>query len=318
MDNRENEVITTAASIEKAILKALESLQAERDEVQIEVLEEPSRRLFGGATDAKVRVCLKENRSEEDIEEAREREEGTNSSEDLDDSKGNEAEEVEEAEDVGETEEAEETGSREENEEEDLDGEVNDEAEEADEVYDDDSAANFEEDAFNADDETNYNKAYDQLTDEELDIIADTSIETLRGILVYFGAEEAEIEEYEGEEGELILDIVGENLAMLIGRHGKTLDAMQFLVSSIVSKKTGYRYPVVIDVKAYKHRRKQKIVSIAKASAARAIRQKHEVRLRPMTPFERRIVHIALREDKRVTTYSEGIEPNRCVIIQPT
>ncbi|MCL1846481.1 MAG: KH domain-containing protein [Coriobacteriia bacterium] len=164
--------------------------------------------------------------------------------------------------------------------------------------------------------EKNYNEALKQLTEEELDEIADSAIETIRFFLECFGAQDAEIDEYEGEEGELILDIVGENLAVLIGRHGRTLEAMQFLVSSIVSKKTGFRHPVVVDVKGYRHRRKQKIIGIAKASAARAIRQKHEVRLRPMTPYERRIVHIALREDKRVITESEGTEPNRYIVIQ--
>jgi len=166
------------------------------------------------------------------------------------------------------------------------------------------------------DDEKNYNEAMVELSEEELDVIADAAIDTIRGFLEYFGAEDTEIDEYEGEEGELILDIIGDNLAVLIGRHGKTLDAIQSLVSSIVSKKTGYRHPVVVDVKGYKHRRKQKIVGIARASAARAIRQKHEVRLRPMTPYERRIVHVALRDDKRVKTSSEGIEPNRYVVIQ--
>ncbi len=147
--------------------------------------------------------------------------------------------------------------------------------------------------------------------------MADTTIEALRSVLGYFGADEAEIDEYEGEDGELILDIVGDNLAVLIGRHGKTLDSLQFLVSAMVSKKLGFRYPVVIDIEGYKQRRKQKIVSVAKSSAARAIRQKHEVSLRPMNPYERRIIHIALREDRRVMTSSEGIEPNRYVVIKP-
>jgi spoIIIJ-associated protein len=164
--------------------------------------------------------------------------------------------------------------------------------------------------------EKNYNEAFAELTEEELDEIADTAIEALRGMLVYFGAGEAEIEEYEGDEGELILDIVGENLAVLIGRHGKTLDALQFLVSSIVNKKLDLRHPVIIDVEGYKHRRKQKLISIAKSSAARAIRQKHEVHLRPMTPYERRIVHVALKDDKRIITNSEGAEPYRYVVIQ--
>ena len=85
------------------------------------------------------------------------------------------------------------------------------------------------------------------LTDEELDRIADTAIAALQDILKYFNVGEVTIDEYEGDEGELILDITGDDLAVLIGRHGKTLDALQFLVSAITVRTIGYRYPVVVD-----------------------------------------------------------------------
>lgn len=154
------------------------------------------------------------------------------------------------------------------------------------------------------------------LTDEELDHVADTAIETLRSILRYFDVEDASIDEYEGEDGELILDVVGSDLAVLIGRYGKTLDALQFLVASMVNKKIGFRYPIVIDIEGYRNRRRQKLESIAKSSATRCIRSKSDVRLRPMTPYERRIIHIILRNERRVYTESEGDEPNRYVVIK--
>jgi spoIIIJ-associated protein len=156
-----------------------------------------------------------------------------------------------------------------------------------------------------------------QLSEEELDKIADTAIETLRGILKYFDAEDAEIEEYEGDEGELILDVVGANLAVLIGRYGKSLDALQFVVAAVVNKKIGFRYPIVVDIEGYRHRRRQKLESMAKSSAARCIRNQTDVRLRPMTPYERRIIHIILRDERRVFTESEGEEPNRLIVIRP-
>jgi spoIIIJ-associated protein len=156
-----------------------------------------------------------------------------------------------------------------------------------------------------------------ELSEEELDTIADAAIDVTRDFLEYFGLGEAEIDEYEGDEGELIFDIVGDNLAVLIGRHGKTLDSFQFLLSSIVGKKTGYRHPIIIDVEGYKHRRKQKLVSIASSSAARAVKQKHAVKLRPMSPYERRIIHVALKDNKRIATSSEGTEPGRYVVIRP-
>ncbi|MDR2196962.1 MAG: KH domain-containing protein [Coriobacteriales bacterium] len=191
---------------------------------------------------------------------------------------------------------------------------VEDEPSAADDVGvagDDEGLAGDEEGA-----EHDYNIREVVLTDEELDAIADAAIEAINRLLPWFGVENATIEEYEGDEGELIFDIVGENLAILIGRHGRTLDAFQFVVSSMVAKRIGFRHPLQVDVEGYKHRRKQKLVTIAKSSAARALRQKREVRLRPMTPYERRIVHIALRDDPRVSTTSEGVEPNRQVVIK--
>ena len=87
-----------------------------------------------------------------------------------------------------------------------------------------------------------------ELTDEDLDRIADTAIGALQDILKYFEVGEVTIDEYEGDEGELILDITGDDLAVLIGRHGKTLDALQFLVSAITVRTIGFRYPVIVDV----------------------------------------------------------------------
>ena len=157
-----------------------------------------------------------------------------------------------------------------------------------------------------------------EFTDEELDLVADTAIDALKEILEYFDITTAEINEYEGDEGEIILDIVGgDELAILIGRRGRTLDALQLIVSTISFRKLGFRYPVTIDVESYKHCQRQKIESMAASAASRAYRQDREVKLRPMNPYERRLVHMALRDDERVETVSEGVDPNRCVVIRP-
>ena len=155
------------------------------------------------------------------------------------------------------------------------------------------------------------------LTDEELDRIADTAIAALQDILKYFNVGEVTIDEYEGDEGELILDITGDDLAVLIGRHGKTLDALQFLVSAITVRTIGYRYPVVVDIEGYKGRQREKLESIARSSANRAASQNRSIKLRPMTPYERRIVHITLRDDDCVETASEGEGSARHVVILP-
>ena len=156
-----------------------------------------------------------------------------------------------------------------------------------------------------------------QLTDEQLDEIADTAIAALKDVLKYFNVGEVTIDEYEGDEGELILDITGDDLAVLIGRHGRTLDALQFLISAITVRKIGFRFPVIVDVESYKNRQRQKLEALARSSANKASSQGRSVKLRPMTPYERRIIHVALRDDKRVETASEGEGSARHVVVVP-
>ena len=156
-----------------------------------------------------------------------------------------------------------------------------------------------------------------EVTEEELAAIADTAIAALQDILKYFNVGEVTIDEYEGDEGELILDITGDDLAILIGRHGRTLDALQFVVSAITVRSMGFRYPVIVDVEGYKSRQREKLESIARSTANKAASQHRSVKMRPMTPYERRIVHIALRDDDRVDTASEGEGSARHVVVVP-
>lgn len=156
-----------------------------------------------------------------------------------------------------------------------------------------------------------------EVTEEELDAIADIAIAALQDILKYFNVGEVTIDEYEGDEGELILDITGDDLAILIGRHGRTLDALQFVVSAITVRSMGFRYPVIVDVEGYKSRQREKLESIARSTANKAASQHRSVKMRPMTPYERRIVHIALRDDDRVDTASEGEGSARHVVVVP-
>ena len=157
-------------------------------------------------------------------------------------------------------------------------------------------------------------EAGNELTDDQLDLVADVAVSAIREVLKCFGETSSTIDEYDGDEGELILDINGGDLAVLIGRHGRVLDALQLVISSIVSKKLGFHYPVVVDIEGYKNRRKQKIQNIARAAAARAKRQ-GSARLKPMNAYERRLVHIALVDDEEVSTHSEGEDPARYVVI---
>lgn len=158
-------------------------------------------------------------------------------------------------------------------------------------------------------------KAGEELTDEELDTVADVAITVLRDLLAFFDAADSPIDEYEGDEGELILDVTAPDLAVLIGRHGRTLESLQSLFSLLVSRRLGFRYPVAVDVEGYKSRRHDKVISMARSAASRAVRQHGSVSLPPMSAYERRLVHIALREDERVDTHSEGTDPERRVVI---
>ena len=154
-----------------------------------------------------------------------------------------------------------------------------------------------------------------ELTDAEIDAIADVAVDITRSLLSFFGEDNVNIDEYEGDDGELILDVSNGDLAVLIGRHGKTLDSLQVIVSTLVNNKIGFHYPVVVDIEGYKNRRRQKLRALAKSSAARAKSQRGQVSLSPMSAYERRIIHITLVDDDEVMTHSEGEEPNRHVVI---
>ena len=152
------------------------------------------------------------------------------------------------------------------------------------------------------------------LTDEETDKVADLAVDYLKKILAFFGETESSIDEYDGDEGELILDVNGGDLAVLIGRHGRTLDALQMVLTSLMSSRIKFYYPIVVDIESYKTRRKKKFETIALSAAERACKQ-GRVALAPMNAYERRIVHMTLLGNESVTTHSEGEDPNRRVVV---
>lgn len=152
------------------------------------------------------------------------------------------------------------------------------------------------------------------LTDDETDKVADVAVSYLRELLGFFGETSSSIDEYDGENGELILDVNGGDLAVLIGRHGRTLDALQMVLTSLMSSTLKFYYPITVDIESYKSRRKSKVQGIARSAASRA-RKQGQVSLAPMNAYERRLVHLALMGDDSVTTHSEGEDPNRHVVI---
>ena len=115
----------------------------------------------------------------------------------------------------------------------------------------------------------------------------------------------------------LYIDISGESMGKIIGHHGETLDSMQYLVSLVVNRDRDEYLRVTLDTEGYRGRREQTLIRLAHRLAQKAVRSGRRMRLEPMNPYERRIIHYALQNDENVTTASEGEEPNRRVVITP-
>lgn len=120
---------------------------------------------------------------------------------------------------------------------------------------------------------------------------------------------------YNEEEKEMNVNLEGEDMGILIGKRGQTLDSLQYLVSLVVNKTSADYIRVKLDTENYRERRKETLETLAKNIAYKVKRTKRSVSLEPMNPYERRIIHAALQNDKYVVTRSDGEEPFRHVII---
>ncbi|MCR5824536.1 MAG: protein jag [Lachnospiraceae bacterium] len=120
---------------------------------------------------------------------------------------------------------------------------------------------------------------------------------------------------YDEDEMTMNFEIVGENMGMLIGKRGQTLDSLQYLVSLVVNKESEDYIKVKLDTENYRERRKQTLENLAKNIGSKVKKSGKSVALEPMNPYERRIIHSALQDDKYVETHSEGEEPFRKVVI---
>lgn len=111
------------------------------------------------------------------------------------------------------------------------------------------------------------------------------------------------------------IDLSGDEMGVLIGKRGQTLDSLQYLVSLVINKESENYIRVKVDTENYRQRRKETLENLAKNIAYKVKRTKRSVSLEPMNPYERRIIHSALQNDKYVTTHSEGEEPFRRVVV---
>lgn len=120
---------------------------------------------------------------------------------------------------------------------------------------------------------------------------------------------------YNASDRELLVSMEGDDMGILIGKRGQTLDSLQYLVSLVVNKETEGYLRVKLDTENYRERRKETLETLAKNISYKVKRTKHPVSLEPMNPYERRIIHSALQNDKYVMTRSEGEDPFRHVVI---
>ena len=120
---------------------------------------------------------------------------------------------------------------------------------------------------------------------------------------------------YDEENRNLTIDLSGDEMGVLIGKRGQTLDSLQYLVSLVVNKEAEDYIRVKVDTEDYRKRRKDTLENLAKNIAYKVKRTKRPVSLEPMNPYERRIIHSALQNDRYVTTHSEGDEPFRRVVV---
>ena len=120
---------------------------------------------------------------------------------------------------------------------------------------------------------------------------------------------------YQEDEKTMDIELSGEEMGVLIGKRGQTLDSLQYLVSLVVNRETEDYVRVKVDTEDYRQRRKETLENLAKNIAYKVKKTRRPVSLEPMNPYERRIIHSALQNDKYISTHSEGDDPFRRVVV---
>ena len=127
---------------------------------------------------------------------------------------------------------------------------------------------------------------------------------------------EVDVKGYE-EDSYYVYDIIADNPGILIGRRGETLDSLQYLTNLVVNKSDGRKHKILLNAEKYREKREETLKSLAERLSEKVKKNGKNVMLEPMTPHERRIIHTALQDKAGITTYSQGEEPYRKVVIAP-
>lgn len=150
---------------------------------------------------------------------------------------------------------------------------------------------------------------------EEILDPTEQAIQFLNNVVPLMGGKNLQFQA-RNEEGQTIIELQGDGLGLVIGRHGQTLDSLQFLLNIAVNRMVKESVHFILDAENYRAKRKETLERLALQSADRVIRSGKPLRLEAMKAYERKIIHTALQDSDKVETMSEGTEPNRYVMIK--
>lgn len=298
--------VVSAKTVEECVNKALDKLQANRNEVNIEVINEAKQGFLGlfGAKDAVVRVSLKDDVKEKGTDDFVKN--ILNS-----DSNSVETEQKEDTKVIKDkkiVEEVEETKSTEDDKEEIVEKSVK--PVEAEEVKETEEAVKSEETEEEQDNEPD-------VTIDRNDELFITSKNFLKQMIEDMGID-CDIESR--TEGNMIkFNIMcseESDIGIIIGKRGETLDSLQYIVNLVTNRNADTYIRVILDCNQYRSKRERSLQKLARRLADKAIQTGRDIKLEPMNPYERRIIHTYLQNDEKVNTFSQGNEPNRRVIIK--
>lgn len=298
--------VISAKTVEECVNKALDKLQANRNEVNIEVINEAKQGFLGlfGAKDAVVRVSLKDDVKEK----------GTGDfvknilNSDSNSVETEQKEDTKVIEDKKVVEEVEETKSTKDDKEEIVEKSVK--PVEAEEVKETEEAVKSEETEEEQDNEPD-------VTIDRNDELFITSKNFLKQMIEDMGID-CDIESR--TEGNMIkFNIMcseESDIGIIIGKRGETLDSLQYIVNLVTNRNSDTYIRVILDCNQYRSKRERSLQKLARRLADKAIQTGRDIKLEPMNPYERRIIHTYLQNDEKVNTFSQGNEPNRRVIIK--
>lgn len=301
--------VVSAKTVEECVNKALDKLQANRNEVNIEVINEAKQGFLGlfGAKDAVVRVSLKDDVKEK----------GTGDfvknilNSDSNSVETEQKEDTKVIEDKKIVEEVEETKFTEDDKEEIVEKSVKPaKPVEAEEVKETEEAVKSEETEEEQDTEPD-------VTIDRNDELFITSKNFLKQMIEDMGID-CDIESR--TEGNMIkFNIMcseESDIGIIIGKRGETLDSLQYIVNLVTNRNADTYIRVILDCNQYRSKRERSLQKLARRLADKAIQTGRDIKLEPMNPYERRIIHTYLQNDEKVNTFSQGNEPNRRVIIK--